>query len=956
MDKIWAKISGLFFAAVMTVTLANKTIAENDEPTLPDTPPAAIGEATEESSAPALETVPDGETEESAEDGEASAEEEKDSNAEETFAGETGIVPADDEESPVSEEIIPAAAEDTVPETGTEEPAGDGENASGEEKDSAVEEVSAGDMGIVPAEDEEVPGEEEISVSAEETAPAENEGSSAEKPEISGKEENAVMEESAPAATKMTSALLSAPMPDAAEPVPGAENSEITEITASEESSSEHETNGNNAEAEGEPLEFAANEVVLVGNSGTKEIVAEKDIVIKTAGLQHVSSLVSDGDVYIIGTGILLVDELDLLYGRSVYLESFEEIYGENGGTVALFILTGEKDGVKTYELVNGTYSDDDGEHVLPAVLDEEYELPAGTRLVVPEGGTVLMQCVNTLVEKITGENGETETIVTHSTTGSPELNYPLGTEGYQIEKISSAPVLTVSEGSSMEIRPGARIVLNALPKYGIEQFLNSPLLNVLGMLALEGEIKGGAVCISESGNVAGSGTFTGTDSLTVETRSAPITNLNADGAKLWFDEGTVIDSMTVTGDSVLRYYGDWQVNSLEVNDGTLTVYNRNLDDADTITVNGTASGNGTVDLIAGNVLLTGGSGSCSAALDAGTHLSYVFSTDEGILRYDSATSSMQKAPLIPLVGTASQSDGVVSIPVADAEIIYREYAGGLGTSTLYDKLTAPVDGENHPVLYICDSGNELSYQMIDGILGEGAGEHIYLVETYADGVYGYAMLKPGSTETVTASSVAQIVRGTILKQTATEGGSTVTNTDTSYTGSGVLGGGGAGSVSGGTRRLALSGSRGAPDDPEPDPNPQPDPQPDPNPQPDPDPEQADDFRIWTTENSENGYFELHIQIAGKAAARLGSPVKVRMGCSLAPGSELKPLYAVFRDADGNLRAFEAVYDPATGTVCFSSDIAGKFIIVAFDFEGEPFTETFYKALSELAEVKALLA
>ena len=105
-----------------------------------------------------------------------------------------------------------------------------------------------------------------------------------------------------------------------------------------------------------------------------------------------------------------------------------------------------------------------------------------------------------------------------------------------------------------------------------------------------------------------------------------------------------------------------------------------------------------------------------------------------------------------------------------------------------------------------------------------------------------------------------------------------------------------------------------------------------------------------------SGCFELHIEIAGKAVVRLGSPVKVRMACPLAEGSESKPLYAVFLDANGSLRAFEASYDPAAGTISFSPDMAGRFIIVAFDYEGELFTEAFYQALSELAEVKAFLA
>ncbi len=64
----------------------------------------------------------------------------------------------------------------------------------------------------------------------------------------------------------------------------------------------------------------------------------------------------------------------------------------------------------------------------------------------------------------------------------------------------------------------------------------------------------------------------------------------------------------------------------------------------------------------------------------------------------------------------------------------------------------------------------------------------------------------------------------------------------------------------------------------------------------------------------------------------------------------------VFRDAEGSLKAFEAVYDPVTGMLRFSPDIAGRFVVVAFDFDGEPFSEEFYRALAELDTVKALFA
>ena len=91
------------------------------------------------------------------------------------------------------------------------------------------------------------------------------------------------------------------------------------------------------------------------------------------------------------------------------------------------------------------------------------------------------------------------------------------------------------------------------------------------------------------------------------------------------------------------------------------------------------------------------------------------------------------------------------------------------------------------------------------------------------------------------------------------------------------------------------------------------------------------------------------------ALGRLAAPVKVRMEYAPDADAADKPLYAVFRDVDGTLTAFAAQYDPDTGILSFSSHISGKFIIVAFAFDGEPFTEDFYLALADLAEIKALL-
>ena len=63
---------------------------------------------------------------------------------------------------------------------------------------------------------------------------------------------------------------------------------------------------------------------------------------------------------------------------------------------------------------------------------------------------------------------------------------------------------------------------------------------------------------------------------------------------------------------------------------------------------------------------------------------------------------------------------------------------------------------------------------------------------------------------------------------------------------------------------------------------------------------------------------------------------------------------AVFRNWDGSLYAERAVFDPDTGMLRFSSKRLGRFIILAFAFEGEEFSPEFYAALAALDELAAL--
>ena len=76
-----------------------------------------------------------------------------------------------------------------------------------------------------------------------------------------------------------------------------------------------------------------------------------------------------------------------------------------------------------------------------------------------------------------------------------------------------------------------------------------------------------------------------------------------------------------------------------------------------------------------------------------------------------------------------------------------------------------------------------------------------------------------------------------------------------------------------------------------------------------------------------------------------GDPAKIPEGS----------LYAVFADEDGKLTAYSAQYNPETGEIWFDAEKTGDFVIVRFDYEKEPFTEDFYRALAELKEIREFL-
>ena len=104
------------------------------------------------------------------------------------------------------------------------------------------------------------------------------------------------------------------------------------------------------------------------------------------------------------------------------------------------------------------------------------------------------------------------------------------------------------------------------------------------------------------------------------------------------------------------------------------------------------------------------------------------------------------------------------------------------------------------------------------------------------------------------------------------------------------------------------------------------------------------------------GYYNLAVfSAAGQITDLGGMSVTARMTWEL-PADARGDAYAVFRNADGSLRAIQGRYDPQTNTLRFDSPLVGDFVVVCFSFDGELFTPAFYEALAQLDAVKLLLS
>ena len=465
MDKIIQKITGIAVGTVLAVSLSGKAYAENTEPALPDPPPTEIIEQAAAEEVPAEAVVEEKSTPAASE---AVAEPASSTSAGEVAVGAASAaqesVPAEEEKgAPSAEEAAETAAaaeiapseETDVPETADaadEEPASEEmtENAASGQEETGEEKRAADALPPDSAPAAETPAEE---------SPAEEEI----RDTLSGTEETAVnraLADSVPADGTVPA--------DSADGTSGSIQFDGATIGGTE-------VNWDNW-ADNQGWRYESERLTIVNCQGYEAIpspsldTGDESITIVAAGTNHLTSIRSNADVNIIGTGILLVDEVELGENGKVNLLPNSDLYKEGG--VAVFLK--QEDG--SYLLVNGS---------VPGILDEACTVPDGVKLVLPEGSTLQLE---TLIQ-------ETD-LHTYDSTIYSGQNAPSVRDLENKDYDDSYGRLYVPENSTLEVQKGAVIKMHSVDlgtdtETGKHSVV-APRLPVYGTLVVDGTISGG--------------------------------------------------------------------------------------------------------------------------------------------------------------------------------------------------------------------------------------------------------------------------------------------------------------------------------------------------------------------------------------------------------------------------------------------------------------------------------
>ena len=738
---------------------------------------------------------------------------------------------------------------------------------------------------------------------------------------------------------------------------------------------------------------------------------------IAAAGLNRLRSIVSEGDVSVTGTGLMLVDSVELGENSGFYLNTPTDIYADGTGSVALFIKSGENE----YTLVNGS---------VVGLLDEQYTL-TGVNLVVPDGSTLFLNSLGTVYDK------DTHDVVFHFTGNEGEALAQQHGVTLGLEDESSTHgldetygTLTIGSGASLTVEQGGTVQMASTKGLRFWSDYSKPLLSAQngGSLVIDGAVTGdGRITLNDGSSMTGTGSAQA-DQINVHSAGAladcgvtfrsKMLRLFGSGTipKLIIEDSDVylgysnvsaeISDLANSGSSrlIINEGGNLTLGSIS-NEGNISVYsNTESPSADSIcNLTGVVTG--------GALRLSGGIFHLMDRfeLTEGAALSY-----DHVIVYDHVDSShFLGAPLIVSPGQVVMPEPAGSsctVPLVVSfvtnNIIAGEFIGTQIDSTEFSEISYIKNSAGEYVLDLRKAecykdGTNLLSQLLNSTDIPRTRRKTYIVEFHCMDEAGNLTVRSrkyftGELEEILSSTDGDnaadlsfelgdtyLVRITVSNDYPILPSGTVTSPSTSFTGTGTLGG--AGSLGSGSGTVLFRGSAYSHHDPQPasggggnpvDPDPVPsDPDPDPDPPapdppapapdlpaPDPDPDPNPEASLPAAAASDRRvivspqgrYYTVHVYFGTREADEPGQKITVRMKFKLPAGWSKNALFAVFRNADGSLTVIRADYDEDENTLSFDTDLTGTFALIFFPFDEDSTSEDFYEAISELDEIRLL--
>ena len=744
---------------------------------------------------------------------------------------------------------------------------------------------------------------------------------------------------------------------------------------------------------------YDGSSVSLVNNGSPVNILAGSDVNISAAGLNLIGTLRGDGNVNITGTGIILIDRIDLAEGKRLNLLTNTDMYQE--GSAAVFLYDPD---TQSYRMINGT---------VPGILDEQYTIPSGVKLVVPDEGILDMRITTQVTKEVNGEVVDTHYGITAADQQSKDsYKNEVNEDGQTVFRTLdiTLPKLTISSGAVLRLEKGAEMRMQAFHEKVLTDGYHRSTLVVEGKLELEGEITAigssdgestsFALEMKDTGNVTGSGTmscvavkYAGGSGCLNFTGSGSFVNVTCT------ENGSM--KFTTTGKTEIFYSDGTSIGALEAKTGgEFVLYAKTAGEISDIDY---ASRLNITDSVAGKC--TVGSGYVSLR---GNLLNESFAVSEESLGTTIQFQTMSGSSAFDVTGKppvqygfchyeGGCTAGFKNWTSGTENTDYLAAAGGINFNTLASLVSGEIEGFQVKLfeVYTYDPKTDCVDVRLLWKSASDSSPHeetvdlskVFLIRAAALNLSFTPTYTEPSINTGTSNTGAGILGGSgagslnggnansVLDGSASVPGGSLGGTDTSGTGSGVLGG--SGSFTGGNANSVLNGSSSRPEAsggsggsmsstdtsgtgsgvlggsgsftggnansilsgrrPRPVA---------PSGASAASAEESVAVVLKISETATDNVYHLAAYYGSVQLQSLGGPVRVEMSASLEPDWNPNDLFAVFRDETGALVAVKVRYNAATGKLEFNAPMLGDFRLVCMHWDGTDYTDrAFLEAL-----------